>query len=387
LATLPANFTLLQVVPDLETGGAEQSTLDVAAAVVRTGGRALVASRGGRMAERLSRSGGELLPMPVHSKNPLQILDNARKIAAIVRREGVHVIHVRSRAPAFSALWASKMTGVPMVATYHGAYPARTPIKRWYNAVMTRGALVIANSEFTRGHVLKAHAIDPGKVAAIPRGVDLARFDPTAAAARVPALLDLWGVKPKDPRLKVLLPGRLTRLKGQLVLIEALAKLRASGRTDFLALMVGDDQGRSGYRAEVEDAVATAGLAEEVRILGHCDDMPAAYLACDVAAAPSTVPETFGRTAAEAQAMGRPILASALGGMVEIVAPGETGWLVEPGRPEAWAEALKAAADAGPKRRAAMGAAGRKRVAERYSVDVMTASTLEAYARVLEARQ
>lgn len=386
MATLPPNFTLLQVVPDLETGGAEQSTLDVAAAVVRAGGRALVASRGGRMAERLTRSGGELLPMPVHSKNPLQMLANAQKLADVVRREGVNLIHVRSRAPAFSALWASKLTGVPMVATYHGAYPAQTALKRWYNAVMTRGALVIANSEFTRNHVLNAHSIDPKKVVSVPRGVDLQRFDPDVAAVRVPGLMATWGVRASEKRLKVLLPGRLTRLKGQLVLVEALARLKAMGRDDFLVLMVGDDQGRSAYRAEIDEAIRAAGLEEQVKILGHCDDMPAAYLACDVAAAPSTVPETFGRTAAEAQAMGRPILASAIGGMVEIVLPGKTGWLVEPGDPQAWADALIEAAAVGPRGRRTMGQTGRKRVLERYSVETMTASTLDAYARVLGAR-
>jgi glycosyltransferase involved in cell wall biosynthesis len=384
LATLPPNFTLLQVVPDLETGGAEQSTLDVAEAVVRDGGRALVASRGGRMVRALKAVGGEFVSMPVHTKNPFLGILNALRLARLMRRERVSLIHVRSRAPAFSALWASRMTGIPMIATYHGAYPSKTRLKRWYNAVMTRGVLVIANSAFTRAHLLAQHEIDPDRVVTIPRGVNLERFDPAAVAPeRVEALLKAWGVDPHDPRTRILLPGRLTRLKGHLVLIEAAARAKARGRDDFLILMVGDDQGRDAYRTEVERAIADAGLEDQVRLLGHCVDMPAAYLAVDLVAVPSTVPETFGRTAVEAQALGRPVLASASGGLTETVLAGQTGWLAAAGDVDAWSAALEAALAAGPGTRAAMGAAGQARVRSLYSVQAMGASTLAAYVRAL----
>jgi glycosyltransferase involved in cell wall biosynthesis len=378
----------LQVVPDLDTGGAEQSALDVARAVVRAGGRALVASRGGRMVDRLRADGGEFLEMPVHSKNPLVILNNAARLATVAKRERVDVLHVRSRAPAFSVWLAARLSGRPMVATYHGAYPAKSGLKRWYNSIMTRGALVIANSEFTRGHLLGQHEVPEERVVTIPRGVDLNRFDPgRVGAERVEAMKAAWGVAPDDRRVRVLLAGRLTRLKGQLVLIRAAARLKAQGRDDFLIVMVGDDQGRSDYRAEVEAAIAEADLSGQVRLLGHCDDMPAACLAADLVAVPSTVPETFGRTAVEPQAMGRPVIASALGGLKETVLPGETGWLVPAGDVDAWAAALAEAIDAGPERRAAMGAAGRERVTRLYSVEAMGEATLSAYARVLEARR
>ncbi|MBS0295040.1 MAG: glycosyltransferase family 4 protein [Proteobacteria bacterium] len=387
MATLPPNFTLLQVVPSLETGGAEQSTLDVAAAVVRDGGRAIVASCGGRMVKLLKASGAEFVPMPVQTKNPLLGVVNAFRLAALIRREKVGVIHVRSRAPAFSALWASKMTGVPMVATYHGAYPAKSGLKRWYNSVMTKGAVVIANSAFTRDHLLAQHAVDPEKVVTIPRGLSLNRFDPAAVpSARTAELRAVWGVAEGDRRVRILLPGRLTRLKGQLVLIEAAARLYAQGRRDFLILLVGDDQGRGAYRAEVQDAIAQAGLSGAVRLLGHCDDMPAAYLAADIVAVPSTVPETFGRTAVEAQAMGRPVIASALGGLTETVVPGESGWLAPARDVDAWTQALQVALDAGSERRAAMGQAGQARVRRLYALETMTNSTLAVYARVLQGK-
>ncbi len=386
MATLPPNFTLLQVVPSLETGGAEQSTLDVAEAVIRAGGRAIVASSGGRMVKLLKASGAEFVPMPVQTKNPLLGIVNAFRLAALIRREKVAVIHVRSRAPAFSALWASRMTGAPMVATYHGAYPAKSRLKRWYNSVMTKGAMVIANSAFTREHLQAQHAVDPEKVVTIPRGLSLSRFDPAAVPRqRTAALGAAWGVA-EDGRVRVLLPGRLTRLKGQLVLVEAAARLHAQGRRDFLILLVGDDQGRGAYRAEVQDAIAQAGLSDAVRLLGHCDDMPAAYLAADIVAVPSTVPETFGRTAVEAQAMGRPVIASALGGLTETVVPGESGWLAPAGDIDAWTQALGLALDAGPERRASMGQAGQARVRRLYALETMTDSTLQVYARVIQGK-
>jgi glycosyltransferase involved in cell wall biosynthesis len=384
---LPPNFTLLQVIPELETGGAEQSALDVARAVVQAGGRAIVASRGGRMAARLKAYGGELAPLPVDSKNPLVIWANGRRLARLIRREKVSLVHARSRAPAFSALWAARATGVPFVATYHGVYQARNGLKRWYNAVMTRGPLVIANSEFTRAHVLAEHGLSPDKVVAIPRGVDLERFDPTAVAPeRVAALRQAWGVASDDPRTKILLGGRLTRIKGQLTIVAAAARLAAQGRRDFLILFAGDDQGRTDYREELARAIANAGLEDAIKIVGHCDDMPAACLLADLAILPTTRPEAFGRTAVEPQAMGRPVIASAHGGTMETVVDGVTGWLAAPGDAEAWATALARAIDAGPEGRARMGQAAMERARSLYRVDAMCEATLKAYERVLESR-
>jgi Glycosyltransferase Family 4 len=153
---LPADFTLLQVIPELETGGAELTAVDVSRAVVKAGGRSLIASRGGRMAARLAAEGGRLIEMPVHSKNPLTMAANTARLAALIRREGVSLVHARSRAPAFAALAAARVTATPFVATYHGVYKAKSPLKRWYNAIMTRGDLVIANSDYTRDHIRAA---------------------------------------------------------------------------------------------------------------------------------------------------------------------------------------------------------------------------------------
>lgn len=387
VSTLPPEFTLLQVTPELETGGAEQTTLDVAHAVIEAGGRSFVAARGGRMVARLEADGGRLAQMPVQSKNPLVMLGNAARLSDLIRQESVSLVHARSRAPAFSALWAAHSRRVPFVATYHGVYNARSSLKRWYNAVMTRGDLVIANSEFTRAHVIAEHGIPPDKVVAIPRGIDLKRFAPgLVTQARKDTLRRAWGLTPDDRQPVLLLAGRLTRWKGQGLMIEAAKVLKDRGIDRFVIVMAGDDQGRSEYRAELERQIADYGLEAQFRLPGHCDDMPAAYAVCDIALAPSLEPEAFGRTAVEPQVMGRVVLAANHGATQETVVDGQTGWLITPGDAAVWADAIEAAIEAGAGRRAAMGETGCLRARKLYSVEAMCEATLAVYARVLAAR-
>jgi glycosyltransferase involved in cell wall biosynthesis len=326
--------------------------------------------------------------MPVQSKNPLVMLGNAARLVDLIRSEKVSLVHARSRAPGFSALWAAQATGTPFVATYHGIYKAKSGLKRWYNAVMTRGDLVIANSDYTRDHVLAEHAVDPDKVISIPRGIDLDRFNPSwVTPDRVETLKAAWGIAPGDHRTRFLLAGRLTRIKGHLTVIEAARRMKAAGRGDVLIIFAGDDQGRTGYGEELAAAIDAAGLDAEVRIVGHCDDMPAAYLISDVAILPTSVPESFGRAAVEPQAMGRPVIASAHGGATETVVEGVTGWLAPPDDADAWAQAMTRAIDLGSGKRAEMGQSGMNRARQLYRVDVMCAATLAAYERVLEARR
>ena len=382
--SLPAHFTLLQVIPELETGGAEQTALDVSAAVVRVGGRSIVASRGGRMNARLAEAGGQLLTMDLKTKNPIKIIANGLALAALIKREQVSLIHARSRAPAVSALIAAKLAKVPFLATYHGVYNARSGLKRFYNSIMTRGALTIANSDYTRAHVIAEHGVAPEKVIAIPRGVDLTRFDPAIVSAeRVAAQRAKWGLEAGDKRLVLLLAGRLTRWKGQRLLIDALAALKSAGQGEVILILAGDAQGRDGYRDELIAAAKAAGLEESVRLVGHCDDMPAAYLACDAAAAPSLEPEAFGRTAVEPQIMGRPVLASDHGAFRETVIEGETGLLLAPADITAWQAGLAKLLSLSPKDRAKMGAAGRERAVRLFGVEAMTAATLAVYGRLV----
>ena len=171
-------LTVLQVTPELNAGGVERTTLEIAQAISRAGGLALIASAGGRLEPDLKATGGELIKLPAQSKNPLTLLANAWRIARIVKKRRVDVVHARSRAPAWSAWMGARLAGAPFVTTFHGIYNARSPLKRWYNSIMAKGDVVIANSEFTREHILSHYDVDPEKVIAIPRGADLNIFDP-----------------------------------------------------------------------------------------------------------------------------------------------------------------------------------------------------------------
>lgn len=381
----PRALTVLQVVPELKAGGAERTTVEIARAIVEAGGRALVASEGGRLELELAAAGAELFRLPAKSKNPAVIWANRGRLIDLIRRFDVDIIHARSRAPAWSALWAARATGARYVATYHGVYSAKSRLKRFYNSVMARADVVIANSDFTRAHVASEHGTPPERLVAIPRGADLDRFDPAAITeARLEAARRHWGLKPADNSKVVLLPGRLTAWKGQREMVEAVRLLvetrRATGqKTDFLLILMGDAQGRDGYAQSLDDAVREAGLSEVARICGHYADMPAAYRAADIVVSASTRPEAFGRVAVEAQAMERPVVATDHGGSRETVVDGETGVLVAPRDPQDLARGVLTLLDMDAADRARMGAAGRRRVEERFSTAAMAAATLEVY--------
>lgn len=381
-------LTVLQVIPELETGGAERTTVDVAAAIAAAGGRALVASRGGRLEGELAAAGGELHRLALHAKDPWRLMMNAIRLAAIARAEEVDIIHARSRAPAWSALWAARATGRAFVTTYHGTYKGGSALKRFYNSVMARGDVVIANSNFIAQHVRRTHATPESRLAVIPRGSDMAALDPAAVTPeRVEALRLVWGISADERRPIALLPGRLTRWKGQALAIEALALLKAEdGAAPALLVMVGDDQGRTGYRGELEALIAARGLSREAVLAGHCADMPAAFALSDVVLSPALEPEAFGRVAVEAQAMGRPVIVADHGGARETVVSGEGGLLAAPGDAGALAAALARVLAMSPQERLAMGARGSQRVRRLFTVEAMTAATLAAYARALERR-
>lgn len=366
--------TVLQVLPRLETGGVERGTVEIADAVARAGWRALVASEGGRMVDALERAGGRHVALPLASRNPLTVWRNAGRLAALVRAEGVGIVHARSRAPAWSALLAAKRTGARFVTTYHGVYNEDLPGKRRYNAVMARGERVIAASRYVAALVEQRHGVDPARIRVIPRGVDPAVFDPAAVAPpRVARLAEAWRLPDGMP--VVMLPGRLTRWKGQGVLIEAVARLRR----DVCCVLVGSAQGRDGYAAALAAQAEAAGIAGRVRMVGGCDDMPAALRLADVVVSASTDPEGFGRVVIEAQAMGRPVIATDHGGAAETVEPGATGWRVPPGDSAALAAAVEQALALPAADRLALGGRARAAVLARFTTARMQAATLDVY--------
>ncbi len=378
--------SILQVVPDLDAGGAERTTVDIAKALTAAGWSALVASRGGRLAHELRENGGELIRMDAASKDLRTIFANAGRFARLIRERNISLIHARSRAPAWSALMASRRANIPLVTTYHGIYTANGPLKRWYNSVMVRGDIVIANSQWTAEHIRAAYPSRGKRVLVIPRGIDLSYFDPEKVAPeRAVKLRGDWRVRPGER--VILLPGRLSRWKGQLVFLQALGLLQRAGRLPegVRAVIAGDAQGRDRYVQELQAMIAREDLHGVAEISSHIDDMAAAYSAADIVVSASTEPEAFGRVPPEAAAMGRVVIATDHGGARETVLPGQSGILVKPGNATSLADALYDLLARRPEELTRMGANGRVHIGRNFSLERMCAETLAVYRRLIPA--
>ena len=376
---------VLQVIPGLDAGGAERTTIDIAKALIASGYRALVATEGGRLERDLMLAGGEIIRAKMASKSPHRIIINAVALANIIRSQNVSIVHARSRAPAWSALIAARMTGAAFVTTYHGIYNAKGPLKRWYNSVMARGDAVIANSQWTARHILATYRFPPKNLTIIPRGMDLAYFDPNhVSSERVATMRDWWLAK--DRERMILLPGRLTRWKGQLVFVRALARMKREGflPSGVRAVIAGGLQGHNSYVSEMIALIKESGLEDVVVVSDHVTDMAAAYLAADIVVSASTDPEAFGRVPPEAAAMGRPVIATDHGGARETVRSGETGLLVTPGSATALAEALRDLLARSPADLKAMGAKGRAHIQANFTVERMCADTLDVYRKLID---
>ncbi len=376
---MAGNIAVLQVLPSLVTGGVERGTIEMTQAIADAGWTALVASAGGRLVPVVERAGGRHIALPLASRNPFRVWRNAQLLAGLIRAEQVAIVHARSRAPAWSASLACKRTGAHFVTTYHGTYNEDLPFKRRYNSVMAHGERVIAASRFIADLIQRQHDTDPSRIRIIPRGVDPAVFDPGAVAGHRVARLALEWQLP-DGASVVLLPGRLTSWKGQTVLIEALARL--SGR-NLCCVLVGSDQGRRRYSAGLIRQAEALGVADRVRLVGECQDMPAALLLADVVVHASTQPEAFGRVVIEAQAMARPVVASDLGAPIETVEHGVTGWRTPPGDAGALAAAIEMALALPPEERQALGCRARAAVLRGYTVGAMQAATLGVYREIM----
>jgi glycosyltransferase involved in cell wall biosynthesis len=380
----------LQIIPALNAGGAERTAVDIAAGLVAVGARALVATEGGRLVGELQANGGVWASFPAATKNPLKMLFNVRRLMRLCADEGVALVHARSRAPAWVALGATRALGLPFVTTFHGSYAGRSSIKLRYNSVMARGDVVIANSLYTANLIRSLYPEAQDRIRVIHRGTELSVFSPSVVTPeRVQALRRSWGVAPHER--VVLLAARLTGWKGQKVLIEAAARLKASGVTDLAFVLAGDHQGRESYVRDLDAMIAARGLDGIVRRVGHCTDMPAAFLTASVVAVPSTEPEAFGRSAVEAQAMGTPVVTSELGAVPEtVLAPPQvgpqerTGWRVPPGDAAALAEAIGTALSLGASAREALSARARAHVERHFSLERMVSDTLGVYIDLLE---
>ncbi|WP_374467659.1 glycosyltransferase family 4 protein [Ferrovibrio sp.] len=365
------------------TGGVERGTVDTAKALAKAGWVSYVASAGGPMVRELERAGARHFTLPLASKNPLVMRRNADRLEELIRTLPVDLVHVRSRAPAWSARAAAQRCGVPFVTTFHNAYKSHNWFRKFWAGPMAKGDMVVAISDFVADYANKAFGVPRNRLTVIPRGTDLSKFDPGRIYPdRIANLAQQWRLVDGMP--VILLPGRLTRWKGHIVLLRALSLLAEQrGKQDFIAVLSGDHQGRETYRAELEGLIVQLGLDRCVRLPGDCKDMPAAYMLADVVVSASTFPEGFGRIAVEAQAMGKPVIATGHGGARETVLPGETGWLVPPNDPKALAEALGQALMLSPERRMVIAERARRHVMENFTVDAMCAAYIKVYTRLL----
>lgn len=374
-----ARPVILQVLPSLETGGVERGCVDIAKAITDTGSVAVVASNGGNMVRELDRAGAYHINMPVNSKNPVRMHMNVNKLISVIREFNVDIVHARSRAPAWSCYKACKATNKPFITTFHGTYNISSAFKKYYNSIMVRSDVVIAISSFIADHIMNEYKADPARIRIIHRGVDIDSYNPAAVpAGRIVQLAEKWRLSDGVP--VILMPGRLTRWKGQAVLIRSLAKL---GNLEFRCLLVGDDQGRSRYRAELKTLVKKLNLTSKVHFVGHCDDMPAAYMLADVVISASTDPEAFGRVMVEAQALGKPVIGADHGASRELILPNETGWLVPPNKPNELADTLRKVLALDTPYREELAARAISNVRENFSRAQMCAKTINVYDEIM----
>ncbi|MGI9506541.1 MAG: glycosyltransferase family 4 protein, partial [Geminicoccaceae bacterium] len=302
---------VLQVLPALGPGGVERGTLDMARYLIDQGWTPIVVSNGGEQEKDLLDIGAISLNLPVHSKNPLTMHKNIKRLTQMIRNHDIQLVHARSRAPAWSAFYAAKRAEVPFLTTFHSLYSgADNFLKRGYNAIMTRGDRVIAISDYVAEHVIKRYGVSGEHLRIIPRGVDLDEFDPEKVDdERIATLRDKWDLDP-DKRI-IMLPGRISERKGHTWLLKALKKVWENGKADdTVCVMVGNNGARGGYANRVENMIIEQKLEKRVWLVGPCDDMPAAYALADTVIIPSTGPEAFGRISIEAQAMGKPVIAT-----------------------------------------------------------------------------
>ncbi len=373
---------VMQIIPELGPGGAEQGCIDIAAELVQAGAKSIVVSYGGPRVPELGRIGAIHIQLPVHSKNPLVMWKNITAIRNLIRKHKVDIVHARSRAPAWSAWRACIGTDARFMTTCHAPYNTESNVKKFYNSSIAKGERVIAISGYVAQYLKDMFGLDDRTIRIIHRGVALDRFHPTAVTAeRMVKLNRAWRLP--DGASIVMMPGRLTRWKGHLVLIEAMALLK---REDIFCVLIGSDQGRREYTQELEAAIRERGLEGRVRIVEHCNDMPAAYMMATVVVSASTDPEGFGRVPVEAQAMGRPIIATDHGGARETIRRGETGWLIPPGDAKALHEALEEALSLTTTQRSILATRAMAHVADYFTKERMAYETLNVYAELLEGK-
>ncbi|HWV50956.1 glycosyltransferase family 4 protein [Pseudorhodoplanes sp.] len=385
-------LTVLVVVPTLQAGAAEMGAVDLVRILTAAGHRAIVLSRGGRLEPRIAATGAEFICADVASKNPAIMARNAAMISRIVRNKKCDIIHVHGRAPAWSALVASKLARVPFVTSWYKGFREQNALKRLYNSVMARGDRIIAVSDQLAEMISERYRVPATRIDVVPASVDLALFNPALMSTeRLEAMRRIFGVTANDR--VILVVGRMLRRKGHHVAVEAARRLKGMGLKDFVFVFVGEDNGNNRYAGEVWDQVLASDLTDVVRLIGPVDDMPAAYATASVVVSAAIQAEGLQRTILEAQAMERPVVASDLGaGPDAVLAPPivpedrMTGLRFSAGDAGALAAALIRLFSMPAAQQTAMGLRGRHWVIDHFNQPAVSDLTLRLYAGLIRGK-
>ncbi len=376
------NPVILQVLPELETGGLEVGTVEMATELQKQGIKNFVASKGGRMVYDLDKIKVKHFTLPLKSKNPFTIWKNVSRLEKVIKENGVNIVHARSRAPAWSAYWAAKRAGVHFVTTFHGTYGLGPwGLKKAYNKIMTFGEKVIAISTHIKNHLLQNYKIDEKNIRLIHRCADIERFAPELVTQeRMINKIKEYNIADDKPVL--LLPGRVTRWKGQHLLIEALSKMK---NQNYYCIITGDSQGRQKYVDYLHELTRQYKLENRIGFFGRYSDVPALMMVSNVVLSTAIEPEAFGRISVEGQAMGKIVVASNIGGSLDTIEDGKTGKLYQFDDPQALADALDWALNLSEAEKAKIGKAAIKNVRENFTKQIMCDKTIEVYKELLNS--
>ena len=382
---MASNFKVLQVIPKLGFGGAETGCYDVAHYLPENGCKSFIVTSGGDLLKYVDKKKVTIIRLPVQSKNPFLILFNAIILIGIILLNNISIVHARSRAPAWSCLLATKITGRKFVTTFHGTYNFSSKIKKFYNSVMVRSHLIIAGSNFIFSHIkdnYSKYINDKKKLLVIFRGINIDYYESSTKLENdEKKLLKDWEIK-KDKKI-ILLPGRLTPWKGQELFIEAINLVNIElGYEAFYAVILGSDQGRDLYKKKLTRLSEQYRMTKQLRFIDHCNDMALAYKISDIIISSSIEPEAFGRVAVEAQSMEKPIIASNIGGSNETIIDNKTGFLFDSGSAKSLSDKILNVLNFNDTLLKSIGIEGRKNIANKFNVEKMCFSTYSEYKRL-----
>ena len=382
---MPSKLKVLQVIPRLGNGGAETGCYDLAHYLHENNCLSYIVTSGGELTQYINKKKVKLIRLPVQSKNPILILLNSIILTILILILNIDIVHARSRAPAWSCLIATKITRRKFVTTFHGTYNFNSSIKKFYNSVMVRSDLIIAGSNFIFSHIkdnYSSYLTPKKKFLVIFRGINTEYFDPKKIKETDKSLLKMkWKIE--DNKKIILLPGRLTTWKGQEMFIEAISKLKKIViDIEFVAIILGSDQGRDVYKKKLLRLVDQFRLVNEIKFIENLKLMPIAYEISDIIVSSSIEPEAFGRVSVEAQSMEKPIIASNIGGSKETIIDEKTGFLFEAGNPDKLCEKIAEILNLSEVTLNGIGAEGRKNVIMKFNVEKMCFSTYSEYKKL-----